>query len=72
MTEPDIQGVFNFDEDFPGPHMIRVRLRRRQAWDVMRQLAVILKDYDEVVDFTWFGTLRRDAEEDKGNPIEVE
>ena len=65
------KGVFNFNEQFPGPHMIRVRLQRHQAWDMLRQLAKRLQGDGDVVDFAWFGTLVRDEEEDQGNPIET-
>ncbi len=72
MAASDIQGVFNFDEHFPGPHMIRLRLRKHQAWDVMRQLSIMLENDKDHIDFAWFGTLLRDAEEDSGDPIDVE
>jgi len=71
-ADNELKGVFNFTESFPGPHMVRVRLRKRTAWDMLQQLSLILKENDDVVDFAWFGTIVRDAEEDKGNDIEVE
>lgn len=69
--DQEIQGVFRFAEQFPGPHMIRVELCNRQAWEMLRQLSIQLRDNDDSVDFVWFGKLTRDAEEDKGNPIET-
>ena len=73
MSIHDRKGVFNFSERLPpAPHMIRVRLSKEAAWEAMQQLANSLKRDDKVIEFAWFGTLLRDAEEDAGNPIAVE
>lgn len=66
------RGVFNFNQSFPGPHMLRVRLTRDQAWETLQELVTILKTDDPECMLTYFGELVRDAEEDQGNPIEVE
>lgn len=71
----DAEGVFNFTEHFPGSHMIRARLSNWEAWNLLSTLASKLREShsrEETIDFAWFGTLYRDAEEDKGSPIEFE
>ena len=74
MSNDENQGVFNFDVDFPGPHMIRLRLDREHAWKVVRELLGLLEVDRESLPPTvaLFGTMKRDSEEDRGLPIEIE
>jgi hypothetical protein len=65
------EGVFNFNESFPAPHMIRVRLTKDRAFETLQKLAKMLADDRPVYTLDYFGVLSRDPEEDKGKPIEV-
>lgn len=65
------EGVFNFNQSFPGPHMIRVRLTRDRAFETLQRLASMLANDRPVYTLDYFGVLSRHPEEDKGNPIEV-
>lgn len=74
-TQPEItvnRGVFNFNESFPGQHLLRVRLTKDQAWQTLQKLAKLLESDQATYTLDYFGGLVRDAEEDQGNPIEVE
>jgi len=67
----ETKGVFNFTQEFPGPHMVRVFLSRSEAWQTLQYLSRALK-HDDQITLSFFGELARDVEEDQGNPIEIE
>ena len=71
MTNEELKGAFNFAESFPGPHILRVKLDKYEAKRLATDLFLKIADGAEAFDFCLFGTLTRDAEEDKGNPIEI-